>query len=649
MHINDIDISLRHGSFLIRLSVIRGPDQGKDAVFRDLRITIGRGTRNKFGLRDGLVSQQHGEILLSGNKAIYRDLRSRHGSLVRLNTVSINLHDRSQIQEIELAEISQIEIGETSIRVMIEDLQQEKSFSPRETQNDTVFEERVVKRSTVNVDDVTRRLVSQDPRLVNIFKLSKNLNTAIGLNEILDQICAATFDAFPSAKVFAITTVPQDEKQKVNTILLRERNERKSREVEPILSRSLLHQVVTTRESVLFVRDASGIQPTESIINASITACMAAPLVGQRELLGVMQVDTRGQGGLFGPDDLDLFTVLSSYTAFAMERVQLTQAIKEQFEGIVRLSVAAIDARDPSTSGHSERVAKYTQLLAEKVAEQSSGPFAQINFSREEIVELRYAALLHDFGKIGVRESVLMKPARLHPDDLRNILTRFEAARAAASRDAYLSAVKTGIEKDLSLESVQSRAIAIEDVRIRMLNMAENTILQWQPGRPLTSKAQKELIRIGKLTYSRSDGKRELLLQPSELENMLIPRGTLNAQEWEDMHSHVSKSREFLCQIPWTKEFAKIPDIAGWHHEKLDGSGYPDGISGDKISYQVRILTIADIFDAMTAADRPYRSAATFERAMNVLIHEAKQGLLDRNLVTLFCKEIVPHLNQKKK
>jgi HD-GYP domain-containing protein (c-di-GMP phosphodiesterase class II) len=110
------------------------------------------------------------------------------------------------------------------------------------------------------------------------------------------------------------------------------------------------------------------------------------------------------------------------------------------------------------------------------------------------------------------------------------------------------------------------------------------------------------------------------------------------------MRSHARRSREFLCQIPWSDDLAQIPNIAGWHHEKLDGSGYPDGIAGDAIPVQVRILTISDIFDAMTAADRPYRKAASVERAMQVLVDEAHSGLLDSDLVSLFGEGVVPQL-----
>jgi HD-GYP domain-containing protein (c-di-GMP phosphodiesterase class II) len=125
---------------------------------------------------------------------------------------------------------------------------------------------------------------------------------------------------------------------------------------------------------------------------------------------------------------------------------------------------------------------------------------------------------------------------------------------------------------------------------------------------------------------------------------MLIMQGTLNKSEWVDMRSHARRSREFLSQIPWSDDLAEIPNIAGWHHEKLDGSGYPDGISGDQIPVSVRMLTVADIFDAMTAADRPYRKAATVERAMQVLQEEADAGLLDSDLVKAFGEGVVPVL-----
>ncbi|MCB9532861.1 MAG: HD domain-containing protein [Myxococcales bacterium] len=638
---------------MVRLSVISGPDAGKRATFNSAKISIGRGPGNDFALRDGLVSQHHGELVVNGDAIVYRDLQSRHGTLVRLNDLTINLHDREQRQDVELAAESHIIIGETLVQI-----ERRRQTDQRDLTNGIAtlldedqtsgFGERVVKRATESLDAVTRRLINRDPRLVSIFKLSRSLNTVTELDGILQLIVETTFEAFPAANFFAISVPsgdddPHDELMK--PLLIRERG--KSADVstgKTLLSHTLLRQVFESQESVLFVRDSSGIAPTESIINARIAACMAAPLVGQRRLLGVMQADTRGMGGLFGPDDLDLFTVLASYTAFAIERVNLTRNIYEMFEGVVRLSVTAIDARDPSTAGHSERVADFTVRLAERADRTSHGPLRDVRFAREEVTELRYAALLHDFGKVGVRESVLMKGARLTPDALEIVRERFEAARANVFVDAYRLAFERAERLQWSAGETRDYAEQLARRRVHEINEAEQYVVDHQPGRRLSQEAIEAMHAIAGMTFTDTAGRVRALLTRSELEDMTIVSGTLNAREWEDMRSHARKSFEFLCQIPWNEDLSRIPMFARFHHEKLDGSGYPDGLRGSEIPMQVRILTIADIFDAMTAADRPYRKAASVDRALQVLQDEARAGLLDSDLVDLFARSVLPEL-----
>lgn len=637
--------------------MISGPDAGKRATFKSSRISVGRGPSNDFSLRDGLVSQHHGELIASEGDLMYRDLRSRHGTLVRLNDVTINLHDRTREQEVELAAESHIIIGETLIQIEGQLATGRQPLIPNATEipdmddQSSGFGERVVKRATESLDAVTRRLINRDPRLVSIFKLSRSLNTVTELDEILQLIVETTFEAFPAANFFAIS-VPSGEKRTVDQelmtpLLVRERGKAgDSGASKTLLSHTLIRQVYSSQESVLFVRDSSGIAPTESIINARIAACMAAPLVGQKRLLGVMQADTRGMGGLFGPDDLDLFTVLASYTAFAIERVNLTRNIYEMFEGVVRLSVTAIDARDPSTAGHSERVAEFSVALADRVNESSSGPLAMQTFRREEIVELRYAALLHDFGKIGVRESVLMKGARLTPENLATVLERFDVARASAQLDAFEAAFARAEQLQWSPREAKDYAKELASERLAVIGQAQSLVMEYQPGRRMTPEAIAQIQQIADVRFTDPSGRSRTLLTPAEVEDMTIVTGTLNAREWEDMRSHARKSWEFLCQIPWGEDLQRIPEFARFHHEKLDGSGYPDGLQGDEIPAQVRILTIADIFDAMTAADRAYRKAASVERALQVLHEESRSGLLDRDLVDLFAQAVVPRLNE---
>src|SRR5690554_807933 len=369
-------------------------------------------------------------------------------------------------------------------------------------------------------------------------------------------------------------------------------------------------------------------------------ACLCAPLQGQHSLLGIMQVDTRGMGGLFSKNDLDLFSVFASNVAFALERAKLSENIVEIFESFVAASVNAIEARDPTTAGHSQRVADYMIAFAETINNVEAGPLADIFMDRRELKELRYAALLHDFGKIAVPESVLGKEKRLSPDHLVLLEQRFETIKTLH----YQHLIRSHFGQKVDGLS----AARFREVEARYAGDCEKmdrdlAFLMQVAEAPFLEDAQIERVKqIGARYYIGVDGTRRPLLTPYEIENLCIRRGTLNPEQWESMRSHARRSEQYLEQIPWGKELKKVPCIAGAHHEKLDGSGYPHGLVGPDILPQVRMLTIADIFDALTAADRPYRRAATADGALRVLRMEAEDDKLDKDMVEVFAKHVVP-------
>ena len=642
------------------LKVKGGPEAGKRARFGSKVVTVGRGPRNDLVLQDGLVSQYHGEFLERDWGYVYRDLRSRHGTLVKVNHVTVNLHDRKKAQEVSLVDGAELMLGESLIRVTLEaepgsEARDRISSLPAAVLGQTLPaldtdrkpDETIVTRTKDSLDAVAKRLSRQDPRLVSIFKLSRNLNATSNLDEILDLIAQATFEAFKAANFFAISLLPEghspDDVTAMTPLISRGRDQGATDASHPLLSHSLLQQVASSRDSVLFVRDDASRDLSESIIAARIMACLAAPLVGQHRLIGVMQADTRGLGGLFGPEDLDLFTVMASYAAFAIERVRLNKSIVEMFEGITRASVTAIDARDPSTAGHSERVAQLTVALAKSAREVRVGPLAGITFSDDEIVELRYAALLHDFGKIGVRESVLVKAERLYPGKKKEIRARFETIKALRVLQLHddvrnaLAAKDTDRAKKL-LGELPDSAVAIR----AEVDGIRDYILTKQASVAIPASVIEEFRRIGKQSYTDLDGEKRPYLTTDELESLCIPFGTLTRSEWLDMQSHAARSRQYLNEIPWNDELKDVPAIAGRHHERMNGSGYPDGLSGEDIPPQARMLAICDAFDAMTAADRPYRKALPVKEACRILRQEADEGRLDADLVELFIDSVVP-------
>ncbi len=332
-----------------------------------------------------------------------------------------------------------------------------------------------------------------------------------------------------------------------------------------------------------------------------------------------------------------LVSGLASQAAVAIENGRLYEDIERLFEGFVMASVTAIESRDPTTSGHSSRVATFTTGLAAAVDRVDSGPYGHLRFSREELRELRYASLLHDFGKVGVREQVLVKQKKLYPSDLSIIRHRFQFLLQRADlqyereRAQYLwEHGRTNYE-----EAVQRLDHARASSRVQLQRFLDAIVRANEPT-ILTEGTFEELSEINERLFVDFDGMEKPLLSDDELRYLMINRGNLDERERREIESHVTHTYRFLEQIPWTRELKGIPLIAWGHHEKLDGSGYPRGVQSDAIPVQTRMMTISDIYDALTATDRPYKRAVATERALDILHDEAKHGHVDVALLSAF-------------
>ena len=374
----------------------------------------------------------------------------------------------------------------------------------------------------------------------------------------------------------------------------------------------------------------------------------------QGEVIGVLQLinHTRKPEAML-PTDADVDTGVAGYSAHlvglaralasqgavALENGQLYQAIEHLFDGFVLAAVTAIEQRDPVTSGHSERVAGMTVRLAQVVSDLSTGPYSHVVFHGDQLRELRYAALLHDFGKVGVREHVLVKEKKLYQGDLdvlrqrhaflvRTAQWQFEKARAnhleKYGRDGYEQLLP-------ALRAAQAQEFADLD---RFLT----TVVAANEPSVLPEETQEDLQGFAQETYRTLDGRAEPLLSERELRFLNIPKGTLDEMEREELEGHVHHTFEFLRCIPWTSELQEVPDIAYGHHEKMDGTGYPRGVPGDAIAPQTRMMTLADIFDALTAMDRPYKPALSTSRALDIMRADVEAGGLDPDLFDIFVK-----------
>jgi HD-GYP domain-containing protein (c-di-GMP phosphodiesterase class II) len=329
---------------------------------------------------------------------------------------------------------------------------------------------------------------------------------------------------------------------------------------------------------------------------------------------------------------------LASQAAVALENSRLYQKQQELFEGFVTASVTAIEARDPTTAGHSFRVANLTVALAETVDRASDGPYKDLKFTREQMKEIRYASLLHDFGKVGVPEHVLVKAEKLFEADRRDLHRRFRDSvkrciqvRSLESKLNYV--LEKGRDEYLSK---QTEFDAFFAQQLQEVDGFFATVLQSNKPTVLAEGNFDKLKEITARHFLDFDGTDEQLLTPYEARLLSIPKGSLDDNERLVIESHVTHTFEFLSKIPWTKEIRNIPEIARSHHEKLTGTGYPNRLTAPEIPLQTRMMTISDIFDALGASDRPYKKAVSLEKALQILETEVKDGNLDSNLFRLF-------------
>ena len=339
----------------------------------------------------------------------------------------------------------------------------------------------------------------------------------------------------------------------------------------------------------------------------------------------------------FTAHDVRMARSIASQASIAIQNTQLVNSIRTLFDGFIAASVKAIESRDPTTSGHSQRVATLTVGLAQKVSDLNLAQFGGVQYSHENLQEIRYASLLHDFGKIGVREHVLVKAKKLYPEEMTHVMDRFEAIRS----NLKLAEMQHQIETYASVKG-KARGRVLKEIQERMdANLKEaqeflEFIRMCNEPTVLAQGGFERLHDIAKREFQNSLGENVPFLKDKELISLSVPKGSLNDNDRREIESHVTHTYKFLSTIPWTPDLRRVADIAYAHHEKLDGTGYPNKLNAEQIPLQAKMMTIADIYDALTAQDRPYKKALPPERALNILAEEAKGGHIDKALLDVF-------------
>jgi len=549
--------------------------------------------------------------LLANRREVNERLSNMQREIAELNEIGAALsaeHDTGKLLELILTKARMITQSDAGSLYLVEALAHEVESDRPEVDAPTVGE--------LNLDGTASKIVRQveGPKQLR-FKLAQNDSKSIPFREATMQINDKSIAGY-----VALTGKPVriDDAYRLNT------------EVPYAINRKF---------------DEDSGYRTKSIL--------AVPMRNQKEeIVGVVQlINAKKQFGAklenlsavtqqvvsYTERQQQVVESLASQAAVALENSRLYEAIQRLFEGFVRASVIAIEARDPTTSGHSFRVANLTVALAEVVDRCDSGPFANLRFSRNEMKEIRYASLLHDFGKVGVREEVLIKARKLYPAQLDLINQRFQFVKRSMQAESLEKRLRYVLEKD---RDEYLKALPKFDgelkTQLEELDGHLKTVLSSNEPTVLAEGSFEKLADIAANHFLDLDGKDQALLTDDEVRLLSIRKGSLDETERRQIESHVVHTFKFLQQIPWTKEIKNIPAIARGHHEKLNGLGYPFKLSAPEIPIQTRMMTISDIFDALSAADRPYKKAVSLERALEILGFAVKDGEVDGHLFEIF-------------
>lgn len=333
----------------------------------------------------------------------------------------------------------------------------------------------------------------------------------------------------------------------------------------------------------------------------------------------------------FDDSDVELIESFGAVAAASIENQNLYGHIENIFESFVKSAVVAIDSRDPGTRGHSDRVAHLTVELARAARDAGAPELEGLHFTESKLKELLWAGYLHDFGKIAVSEATLQKDKKLTLVQQMEIRSRIDEFQFVSEKEAFETLKSLDGNKDrleLIDQRLQSKESQLKSAWDEIRLLAEPTVLEEEAG--------EQLIKLAQLEFRNTLGEMQALLTQEELDALGILKGCLTPEERKEIESHVTKSWEFLRGIPWGDELGEIPEIAYCHHEFLDGTGYPRGLTKEKIPVQSRIMTICDIFDALAASDRSYKPALPIEKTLSILDSMAAEGKLEKGLLELF-------------
>ena len=393
--------------------------------------------------------------------------------------------------------------------------------------------------------------------------------------------------------------------------------------------------------------DFSGTRNFDKRTGYRSTSFLTVPMKNHEgEIIGVLQLLNAIDAGtgavtVFSDEDRRLAESLASQAAIALTNRLLIQQLEVLFESLIELINTAIDDKSPYTGGHCKRVPTLTMMLAEAAHASAEGPLASFRMTDKDRYELKIAGLLHDCGKITTPVHVVDKATKLQTifDRIALVDTRFEVLKREAEA-AMLRAVLAAREAG----DASSEARAREDfaARVRQYDDDREFLRRTNVGgERMSPEDQARVSRIAQYAWTGPKGTPERFLTRDEEANLNIPYGTLNPKEREVINHHIVATIKMLEALPWPRHLVNVPEYAGGHHERMDGKGYPRGLTRAQMSVQARIMGIADIFEALTAKDRPYKPGKTLSESIAILAKFKENGHIDPDLFDIFVKERV--------
>jgi HD-GYP domain-containing protein (c-di-GMP phosphodiesterase class II) len=650
---------------MARLEVLVGYNAGQKFALSD-EVSLGRSNDNDICFPDNQISRRHARLFRQGSRFLIEDLDSVNGTILRGKRLSPHLPcDLQDGDEIGLGSLRLgfytdgplseqphhpprvAEVNATRDQTSWMDSRDAAAFTVLEDAHETPQPSVILDASEVlqKIETSVTQTDTAPQETLKRFQAMCQVSVALGAikerEALLQKIMDCIFDIFPEADR-AFILLKDAASERLKPAAAKHRHKENAPQEAFAISRTIVNEVLIHKRAILSY-DAMGdarFKSQDSIIDLSIRSMMCAPLLVGDEILGLIQIDTCTGHYLFSADDLQMLTGISAQVAIALKNVQHVDDFKRLFESLIDLIVTAIDEKSRYTAGHCRRVPILTMLLAEAVCKQQEGPLKDFTLSAEELYELQVAALLHDCGKLSTPVYVVDKATKLETifDRIHLIDTRIEILQ----RDAEIAVLRQKLA-----------AFGVNDLNPPEQEALNSTMAQLQEtkaflhdcncgGETMAESHQHRIHELAqKFTWCNSAGEQMPLLTDNEVHHLTVAKGTLTSEERAVINSHAAITIKMLEALPYPPYLRQVPLLAGVHHERMDGTGYPRGYTKDQIPMGGRIIGIADIFEALTAPDRPYKQGKTVMETLQILGQMKLNGHIDPDLFDVFVKECV--------